>query len=297
MAAATFYHFLYAFSMVSTRGYVTDAHHTIALIPFCDLFNHSSRAHTSLLSDQCVCPVCGDLPACDHDAPDEDRISHLTPEYIARVVKDGSNVEMRAERSIESGQQVYSCYEDGLGDGKLLVEWGFVGREKAGQGVTWKAGEVLRREDGQAYMAITQRGRVLSLLREVGQGGSASCYLTDEPGLFNISPNGAIGSNVLVACGLGALRSAEWTDVEELEDGLARVIKDALDQAQGDEAKTLRRQVGQLATVRLDAMSAGPSPPATPTADVSTERPLTAMADQLRTDEVELLRRVLHQWQ
>jgi hypothetical protein len=36
---------------------------------------------------------------------------------------------MRAERDVKAGEEIFSCYEEDVGDGKLLVEWGFLGRE------------------------------------------------------------------------------------------------------------------------------------------------------------------------
>ena len=298
--------------MVSTRGYVTDSYHTIALIPFCDLFNHSSRAHTSLLSDQCVCPSCGSLAACTHDEPEDDRIAHLSPQYIAQTEAEGRNVEMRAERKIQKGEQVYSCYEAGLGDGKLLVEWGFIGREKSGQGVTWRAGEVLRREDGRPYMAITQRGRVTALLSDALSLDASTRHrveLTDEASLFHISAAGAIGVNVLVACALRARDSGLHPDeVEEVEDWIVQTIQAVCKGDRGENAEALKHEVGQLVKTRLKTLQGDnidvvsyhtheccrtlTSQQITPGLSG-----LTAMAQQLRLDEIEMLRTVADLWQ
>lgn len=296
--------------MVSTRGYITDAYHAIALIPFCDLFNHSSHPHTSLLSDQCVCPICGSLASCSHDPPGEDRISHLSPDYIAQTEDEGRNVEMRAERAIAAGDQVYSCYEEGLGDGKLLVEWGFLGQEKNGQGVTWRASEVLRREDGRAYMTITQRERVLGLLDEALleiQPARPVCHLTDDPSVFNITADGVIGINILLACYLRS-RSSEvrMEELEEIEDDVVRIIQAVWRNEKIDEATMLRREVRQLVAGRLSALREGQRMdvsehiPVIPGADGQAPNPggsLTGMADQLRVDEMELLQGFIQNWQ
>jgi hypothetical protein len=59
-----------------------------------------------------------------------------------RYISSSENVvEMRAEREIKCGDQVFSCYEEGVGDGKLLVEWGFIEGKEAE--ITWTPREVL----------------------------------------------------------------------------------------------------------------------------------------------------------
>lgn len=100
------------------------------------MFNHStSNPHTSLLTDGCVCTECGSLQECQHPS---NRLDGLDGRYIS---SSENVVEMRAEREIKCGDQVFSCYEEGVGDGKLLVEWGFMeGKEPE---ITWTPREVL----------------------------------------------------------------------------------------------------------------------------------------------------------
>jgi hypothetical protein len=100
------------------------------------MFNHStSDPHTSLLTDGCVCIECGSLQECQHPS---NRLDGLDGRYIS---SSENVVEMRAEREIKCGEQVFSCYEEAVGDGKLLVEWGFIEGKEAE--ITWTPREVL----------------------------------------------------------------------------------------------------------------------------------------------------------
>ncbi|ORY27175.1 hypothetical protein BCR39DRAFT_538739 [Naematelia encephala] len=148
--------FLYAYSLVSTRAFIIDLYHIIALCPFADLFNHSSlNPHSSLTSDDFVCHICGSLTPCSHDVISTSgvvmRLDHLGDWELRRITEDGKGigdcVEMRAEREIAKGEEVYNCYGEGMGDARLLVEWGFVGEEFAGDGITWDVDELSLKED------------------------------------------------------------------------------------------------------------------------------------------------------
>lgn len=100
--------------MISTRGFVIDDYHTIGLLPLCDLFNHSTSApHTSLLSDAGVCPLCGSLQECAHNA-DTGRESKSQGRQDGAGTEEGV-VDMRVERRVKRGEEVMSCYEEGVG--------------------------------------------------------------------------------------------------------------------------------------------------------------------------------------
>ncbi|KAK4689762.1 hypothetical protein P7C73_g359, partial [Tremellales sp. Uapishka_1] len=124
--------FAYTYSLVSTRAFLIDLYHTIALCPFADLFNHSSIPHSSLQSDDFVCHHCGSLRACTHD-PTPARLSHLAPCDLRRIDLEIDSVDMRVERPVEKDCEVFNCYGENLGDGRLLVEWGYIGQEFTGE--------------------------------------------------------------------------------------------------------------------------------------------------------------------
>ena len=155
--------FLAFYAIVCTRAFLIDLYHTVALCPFADLFNHSSlRPHSSLESDDFVCHVCGSLPPCAHDIPSSSgvvrRLEHLAETERMRVAREVDSVEMRAERPVEDGEEVMNCYGEDMGDARLLVEWGFVGDEFAGDGLTWDMDA--RGAMRALWEALMDRGRV-----------------------------------------------------------------------------------------------------------------------------------------
>lgn len=66
---------------------------------------------------------------------------------------------MRVERRVGEGEEVLNCYGDGMGDGRLLVEWGFVGDEFAGDGLLWSAAE-LDGETKEVWSRLMERGQI-----------------------------------------------------------------------------------------------------------------------------------------
>lgn len=130
--------FLHAFSLVSTRAFVIDMYHTIALVPFADILNHSTRPHTALQSDQFVCHVCGALGTCEHDVMNADgiarRLEDLPDEYREELERAwrarsarGDTVDMLVENDdVQPGQQVFNSYGEDISNARLLVEWGFI---------------------------------------------------------------------------------------------------------------------------------------------------------------------------
>ncbi|WVW83011.1 hypothetical protein I302_105027 [Kwoniella bestiolae CBS 10118] len=143
---SSFYHCL---SLISTRAFMIDLYHLIALCPFADILNHSSSTpNTSLSSDDFVCHLCGSLKTCEHDITNSDgmayRLLHLLPREISRIEEEENDtIELRVERPlVEAGgtggeMEVWNSYGDNLGDAKLLVEWGFISEEYTGDGIMW----------------------------------------------------------------------------------------------------------------------------------------------------------------
>lgn len=147
--------------MVSSRGFALDTYHLIGLIPFCDMFNHSSSApHTSLSVDSNVCEECGSLLQCEHDGPNPERLESLSAEYLAKLEADdmADMVDMRVQRNIRSGEQVFSCYDEEHADAELMVEYGFI--EGRNTSITWNHREFLNPrypETIQRFMSLLER--------------------------------------------------------------------------------------------------------------------------------------------
>jgi len=63
---------------------------------------------------------------------------------------------MKVERWVNDGEEIMNSYGEGMGDGRLLVEWGFVGEEFAGDGVVWEISEL----GGTEAVGETWRGLI-----------------------------------------------------------------------------------------------------------------------------------------
>ena len=266
----SFLSFLYAYSIVSTRAFVIDAYHIIGIIPFCDLFNHSSvNAHTSLLSDAFVCRLCGSILHCQHDTDPPTRIANecegrqewlnnLSDEYRRRLEQEGDMLDMRAEKDIRYDEEIFSCYEQGVGDGKLLVEWGFIERSGSGKGLTWNARDVIEEGHVRMFVEILSRGFVYERFSEddeIGwtedddQSGGIDRGLNDHPtslsnnadriqcrligpadtsqfGLLNLWPNGNMSINLIIAMYLRSIPPDNVSDIDPYEIGIMRVLSE-----------------------------------------------------------------------
>jgi hypothetical protein len=144
--------YLHAYTLISTRAFLIDLYHLIALTPFCDILNHSSSTpHTSLQSDDFVCHICGSLRTCSHDVASTSgvtrRLESLSDFSRGKLEKEIDTVDMVFEREVREGEEIWNSYGEGLGDGRLLVEWGFLGGEYEGEGITWEVEGICAKED------------------------------------------------------------------------------------------------------------------------------------------------------
>jgi hypothetical protein len=128
------------------------------------LLNHSSTPHTSLASDDFVCETCGSLKVCSHDlirrqhdtaangssAAEEDhrwvppRLRHIDRSELDRIEAEVDTVEMRLSRYCLPGDEIYNSYGHDLSDARLVVEWGYIGEEFVGDGLTFSVDEIRR---------------------------------------------------------------------------------------------------------------------------------------------------------
>jgi len=233
--------YLYAYSLISTRAFLIDIYHTLALVPFADILNHSSAPHTSLASDDFVCHLCGRLGQCPHDTTVgavPERLAHVDPHSREMMGREIDTVDMRSERMVGCGEEVMNSYGKGLGDGRLLVEWGFLEGEFAGNGIEWTVDELLGddSDEGRAtrgvFDEIIKRGIVALELypdhdldldddfeddneKLIGPPIKTSSKSgdPDEP-ILNLNHNGRISLNIWIAL---FLRSYRRTSVEDRE--------------------------------------------------------------------------------
>ena len=213
--------------MVSSRGFALDSYHLIGLIPFCDMFNHSSSpAHTSLSVDPDVCEHCGSLLQCEHDGPNSERLESLPEAYLAKLEADGmaDMVDMRVQREIMAGKQVFSCYDDEHADAELLVEYGFI--EGGNTAITWPYREFLdpaRPESAQRFMALLQRDS------QIAEDDNSHVYplvgtpRDQQPEPLVIRPNGEVSSSLALILFNGLADDGE--SVETVGEDLEAVLR------------------------------------------------------------------------
>ncbi|WVQ71667.1 hypothetical protein IAR50_001207 [Cryptococcus sp. DSM 104548] len=196
--------FAHAYSLASSRAFLVDDYHGVALCPMADVLNHSSEPHTCLASDDFVCPLCGSLKACPHDdsfagtgAPR--RLAHLTARERARLGQEVDCVEMALDKHVEEGEEVFNTYGP-VGDGKLLVEWGFLAGEYADPGLTWTLEEIANLSGSEAEDCLKMSKKVSRLAPHLSNLDDEDTLLcsqsADTPHMFNLDQSGRLSINI-----------------------------------------------------------------------------------------------------
>ncbi|ODO11607.1 hypothetical protein I350_00389 [Cryptococcus amylolentus CBS 6273] len=202
--ASPFTSFAHAYSLASSRAFLVDDYHRVAMCPMADVLNHSSDPHTCLASDDFVCPSCGSLKPCSHDASSQKagvpgRLAHLDLRERTQLEDEVDCVEMRLEKHLDEGEEVLNTY-GAAGDGKLLVDWGFVAGEFADPGLTWTFEEL-------AELSATGMGDYLEMCAEISRLDPRFPDLDDEdrllcsqvsrrPDMCNLDQSGRLSINI-----------------------------------------------------------------------------------------------------
>ncbi|KZT13317.1 SET domain-containing protein [Laetiporus sulphureus 93-53] len=163
-ANVTFADFLRAYSLVSSRAFLVDAYHGLAMVPIADAFNHSNENQVHLESDFDVCPTCGSLAECIHDrenisssvpsnlSPSAIPIAAPSPSNLTRTVPIRTSpsvefapdtVDMVTTRPIPAHTEVFNTYGTYLGSAALLAQYGFALEGGEGDGVGWNWEELV----------------------------------------------------------------------------------------------------------------------------------------------------------
>ncbi|KAJ6622619.1 hypothetical protein B0H10DRAFT_2431791 [Mycena sp. CBHHK59/15] len=130
----TLHDFYYAYALVSSRSFLVDAHHGLAMVPIADAFNHAQDNHVHLESDFDVCPECGSLEQCSHD--------DATPDPIPRATDIEHCFEMVANRDIPPDSEVFNTYGEALCNAQLLIQYGFILDANENDHITWTLAEL-----------------------------------------------------------------------------------------------------------------------------------------------------------
>lgn len=100
------------------------------------LSSYLETIFTYLQSDYHVCPVCGSLDECDHDAesPNKSPVS---------VSNRRDTCDMVANLPISPNEEIFNSYEKGLTNAELLCQYGFILDVNENNLVTWSVDELL----------------------------------------------------------------------------------------------------------------------------------------------------------
>ncbi|KAK6903011.1 hypothetical protein I204_07850 [Kwoniella mangroviensis CBS 8886] len=214
--------FYHAFSLISTRAFMIDLYHLIALCPFADILNHHpTLPNTSLSSDDFVCHLCGSLKTCpEHDITNSQgiayRLLHLIPRDIQRIEDEPQDtIELRVERPIvKKGEEVWNSYGDGLSDAKLLVEWGFLGEEYTGDGLVWDLEDLHLKGEGESegYWELFDQALNNFIYQDSAEHEDEEerilCGRNEQhPRLLNLDQSGRISINIFSLLWLNQIRS------------------------------------------------------------------------------------------
>ncbi|WOO84431.1 uncharacterized protein LOC62_06G007950 [Vanrija pseudolonga] len=302
--------FAHAFSLVSTRAFIIDLHHTIALCPFADVLNHAASSHTSLASDDFVCHVCGSLAPCAHDGgPNPARLAHLHPNARARIDNELDTVDMYVERCVAKGDEVMNSYGEGIGEARLLVEWGFVPPEDdadddeegfLGDGITWSLSELCDAERAAQWQAMDEGDDV----DVEADDGALLAPRSAKNGVYHLNHSGQASVRLFGALWLANSGSHPSDDVRA---GLKRAVRSAeaaweahvadddplpldsavLDAIKGVVALLERRRAG-LPAMSVDELYAA--------REALVDAPLQSAALTVAINEVALVQAALERW-
>lgn len=125
-------------SIVSSRAFVVDMYHGLALVPLSDMFNHSDDANMHFEADDEVCDECGALGSCPHNDDPLPGSAYGRPSSILPAdfgpnsvdwrppaeLEGLDTVDMVAQEPILSGQEAFNTYGN-LSNSILLSTYGF----------------------------------------------------------------------------------------------------------------------------------------------------------------------------
>ncbi|KAF4621125.1 hypothetical protein D9613_000996 [Agrocybe pediades] len=161
--------FYYAFSMVSSRAFLVDAYHGLAMVPVADAFNHVVENNVHLESDFNVCPECGALYECVHDRDehDEDDGDHdRRPPAATSGDERDIFFEMVSNAGIPSHSEIFNTYGERLTNAELLNQYGFILDVNDNDHLSWTMDEVLHLLSSEP-VSRQDKDNVLRRFREV----------------------------------------------------------------------------------------------------------------------------------
>ncbi|KAH9927038.1 SET domain-containing protein [Amylocystis lapponica] len=161
--------YMHAYALVSSRAFLVDAYHGLAMVPIADAFNHANANHVHLASDYDVCPTCGSLDECPHDR-DDIPARDPAPAPLPAPLPTADTCDMVAVRPIAPSDEVFNTYGAQLGNAALLARYGFALEANEHDVVSWAPdgldAELGGRAVGEAELARLMVGRWTLLLED-----------------------------------------------------------------------------------------------------------------------------------
>ncbi|KAJ3576494.1 hypothetical protein NP233_g392 [Leucocoprinus birnbaumii] len=114
--------FRHAFGLVSSRAFLLDVYHGLAMTPIADVFNHVVENHVHIQSDFYVCSECGSLRECEHDDAHHDSTLKLNGE----TSDQDFFYEMVSNADIAPNEEIFNTYGEKLSNAELLIQYGFI---------------------------------------------------------------------------------------------------------------------------------------------------------------------------
>ncbi|KAI0080163.1 SET domain-containing protein [Panus rudis PR-1116 ss-1] len=125
--------FMHAYSLVSSRAFLVDAYHGLAMVPIADAFNHAQENDVHLESDYDVCVICGSNTPCPHD-----ETSMVANDDGRREGESIDTCDMVTNRPVAAGGEVFNTYGERLTNAQLLVRYGFALEGNENDMVSWQ---------------------------------------------------------------------------------------------------------------------------------------------------------------
>ncbi|KAH9044238.1 SET domain-containing protein [Lactarius hengduanensis] len=276
--------FQHAYALVSSRAFMVDAYHGLAMVPIADAFNHSQDHTVHLESDYDVCTSCGSLSECPHDT--ENREDMAVPASRADAADPDNTCEMVANAPAAPGEEIFNTYGASLSNAELLMRYGFMLDANDNDVLTWTteeiwdaAGAALSDPHLSRWEDEIGHGVCMDILRNwlYDRGWADSELVVDteleeNKNAFYMTADGIISHKLWVGIALASLQRQGGVKVEviqtrQLLSSMARV-QIQLEQGQAtaggedDDSdaydaldRLIIRTIGELCTRRLDRIS------------------------------------------
>ncbi|KAH9004651.1 SET domain-containing protein [Lactarius hatsudake] len=264
--------FQHAYALVSSRAFMVDAYHGLAMVPIADAFNHSQDHTVHLESDYDVCTFCGSLSECPHDT--ENREDMAVPASRADAADPDNTCEMVANAPAAPGEEIFNTYGASLSNAELLMRYGFMLDANDNDVLTWTTEEIwdaagAALSDPHLWEDEIGYGVCMEILRELAL--VVDTELAENKNAFCMTADGMISHKLWVGIALASLQRQGGVKVEviqtrQLLSSMARV-QIQLEQGQAtaggkdddsdayEALDRLVRTIGELCTRRLDRIS------------------------------------------